>query len=88
MADTVSKPREVQWVPFGFAILASIIAIVAYCYPGPDSARQGAFNIALTLASSAGSIYATQRSNATSSTATSISTPVVPPTPPTPLNPL
>lgn len=81
MATDASKPEPIQWVPFGFAILAAVIAIVGYIFPGDDAARQGIYNIALSLASSAGGIYAASHA-ANRSTATSISAAAPPTTPP------
>lgn len=59
----MEKPPRETWVPFGFAFLAAVICIVVYLFPGSDSARQGAFNIALTLAGVAGGAYAHSVSN-------------------------
>lgn len=72
---------QVQWIPFGFAVLAVITSIVGYVFPGDDAARQGIYNIALSLASSAGGIYAASHANRSASSSTSV---VIPPTPPTP----
>lgn len=57
----MNHPDSFDWVPIIFAILGSLLTVVAYIYPGEAVGKQGVFNIAMILVSSAAGAYGAKK---------------------------
>lgn len=57
----MNKREVTEWGPVVFTICGTLLTALAYVYPGTDVGRQGVFNIAMILVSSAAGAYGAKK---------------------------